>query len=52
MTVPASVPADVRPQKIEAVGRYALQIEWSDGHNTGIYPYDRLRALADDSARA
>ncbi len=47
---PASVPADVRPQKIEAVGRYALQIEWSDGHNTGIYPYERLRALADESA--
>ena len=42
---PASVPADVRPLKLESVGRYALQIQWSDGHETGIYPYRRLRAL-------
>ena len=41
----ASVPADVKPVKIENVGRYALQILWSDGHETGIYPFRRLRAL-------
>jgi len=43
---PDSVPADVRPVKIETVGRYAIQIRWSDGHETGIYPFRRLRALA------
>ena len=43
---PDTVPADVRPMKIENVGRYAIQIEWSDGHETGIYTFDRLRALA------
>ncbi len=43
---PASVPDDVRPLRIESVGRYALQIEWSDGHTSGIYPFRRLRALA------
>ncbi len=42
---PASVPADVHPLRIEAVGRYAIQIVWSDGHDTGIYPFERLRAL-------
>lgn len=42
---PASVPEDVRPVKIEPVGRYALQIHWSDGHQTGIYPFRRLREL-------
>ena len=42
---PASVPEDVRPVKIEPVGRYALQIRWSDGHETGIYPFRRLREL-------
>ena len=42
---PACVPEDVRPLKIESVGRYALQIQWSDGHDTGIYPFRRLRAL-------
>jgi DUF971 family protein len=25
------------------VGRYALQLTWSDGHSTGIYPYRFLR---------
>ena len=44
---PASVPEDVRPLKIEPVGRYAIQIEWSDGHGSGIYPFARLRELMD-----
>ena len=44
---PARVPDDVHPLRIEAVGRYALQIEWSDGHAAGIYPYRRLRELAE-----
>jgi DUF971 family protein len=43
---PASVPADVRPLNIRPVGRYAIQIEWSDGHDTGIYPFRRLRELS------
>jgi ATP-binding protein involved in chromosome partitioning len=47
---PASVPADVHPLRIERVGRYAIQIEWSDGHASGIYPFERLRALADATA--
>ncbi len=42
---PASVPEDVHPLRIEPVGRYAIQIYWSDGHDTGIYPYRRLREL-------
>jgi ATP-binding protein involved in chromosome partitioning len=42
---PARVPEDVRPVRIEPVGRYAIQIHWSDGHDTGIYPFERLRAL-------
>jgi ATP-binding protein involved in chromosome partitioning len=41
------VPIDVAPIGIESVGRYAIQINWSDGHNTGIYPFERLRELAD-----
>jgi ATP-binding protein involved in chromosome partitioning len=42
-----SVPSDVAPVGIESVGRYAIQINWSDGHNTGIYPFERLRKLSD-----
>jgi len=41
----ASVPDDIRPLKIQPVGRYALQIDWSDGHSTGIYSFRQLRAL-------
>ncbi len=43
---PNSVPADVAPVRVQPVGRYAIQIEWSDGHSTGIYPFRRLRELA------
>ena len=42
----SAVPEDVAPLKIESVGRYAIQIEWSDGHSSGIYPFRRLRELA------
>lgn len=30
---------------IEAVGGYAITIEWDDGHNFGIYNWRYLRAL-------
>ena len=49
---PASVPDDVQPRKIEGVGRYALQIAWSDGHDAGIYPFRRLRELGEQAERA
>ncbi len=39
-----NVPLDVRPKLIESVGRYALKIDWSDGHDTGFYTFDQLRA--------
>lgn len=42
-----SVPADIRPKRIESVGRYALRFVWSDGHDTGIYPFANLRKLCE-----
>lgn len=36
---------DIYPVQIGLVGRYALSVEWSDGHDTGIYSYRTLRAL-------
>jgi DUF971 family protein len=42
------VPVDVYPESIQYVGRYALQFMWSDGHSTGIYPFEFLRKLADE----
>ncbi len=42
---PGSVPPDIHPRTIEYVGRYAIQFEWSDGHSTGIFPFEYLRSL-------
>jgi len=30
---------------VEQVGHYAIRIEWSDGHNTGIYSWEHLRKI-------
>lgn len=35
---------DVTIEQIQAVGSYALQFQWSDGHYTGIYTWAYLRA--------
>lgn len=42
---PTTIPADIRPKKATPVGNYAVQIVWSDGHDTGYYGYDSLRAI-------
>ncbi len=34
---------DLYPLQIGLVGRYAVNIEWSDGHDSGIYSYPTLR---------
>ena len=31
----------------EPIGNYALRFDFSDGHRTGLYAFDYLRALAD-----
>jgi len=41
------VPEDVVPRRIEPVGRYGIQVEWSDGHSTGIYTYETLAELCE-----
>lgn len=43
---PASVPDDVSIEKMDLVGNYAVRIDWSDGHNSGLYTWLRLRELA------
>ncbi|MFH2056321.1 MAG: DUF971 domain-containing protein, partial [bacterium] len=40
------VPLDIKINRYDKVGRYALVFEFSDHHDTGIYRYDRLRAMA------
>ncbi len=43
--IESGVPQDVRPSAIHPIGRYAISIDWSDGHRTGIYAYELLRKL-------
>jgi DUF971 family protein len=39
-----SVP-EAKLLEIKPVGNYAIEFRWHDGHSTGIYSYDYLRAL-------
>ena len=50
--VPSMVPEGVYPEAIHYVGRYALRFVWSDGHSTGIYPFEYLRSLWNEGGRA
>jgi DUF971 family protein len=42
---PAGIPEDVHPLQVVAVGGYGIRVQWSDGHGTGIYTWDRLRRV-------
>src|SRR5919197_1518506 len=44
-------PEQYQLQSIELVGLYAVRPTWADGHDTGIYAFDRLRALSEEAAR-
>jgi DUF971 family protein len=39
-------PEAVRLRHLEAVGSYAIQPVWADGHATGIYSFDYLKRIA------
>lgn len=41
---PDTVPDGVSAAAIALVGSYAIRITWTDGHDTGIYTYEWLRA--------
>lgn len=41
----STVPDDIKLAKIQSVGRYAASLVFSDGHSSGIYPYDKLYKL-------
>ena len=47
---PKSVRPDVTPRTITSVGNYAIQVSWSDGHSTGIYSFEYLRAFGERGA--
>ena len=48
-SAPAGGGAALRAIEAQLVGNYAIRIQFSDGHNTGIYSWDYLRQI--DPAR-
>lgn len=44
---PESVAEDLSFSSIAIVGRYALNFNFSDGHDTGIFSFNYLRQLAE-----
>ncbi|MAG58526.1 MAG: hypothetical protein CMJ83_19735 [Planctomycetes bacterium] len=43
---------DIGLKGLEEVGSYAFRITFTDGHSDGLFTWPKLRALADESARA
>jgi DUF971 family protein len=35
----------IKPDRIDPVGLYAIRFKWNDGHETGIYSFEFLRNL-------
>jgi DUF971 family protein len=42
-----AAPAGVYAERYSMVGRYAISFAWSDGHGTGIYPYEYLLEMCE-----
>jgi len=42
---PESIPKSLKAEKAELVGNYAIAFQFSDGHSTGIFSFEKLRAL-------
>jgi ATP-binding protein involved in chromosome partitioning len=47
---PKTIRPDVTPQQIVSIGNYAVKFDWNDGHNSGIYSFNNLRALGASAA--
>ncbi|MEZ6116340.1 MAG: DUF971 domain-containing protein [Pirellulaceae bacterium] len=45
LLVVEDIPTDIHVTSMNLVGNYALKIVWSDGHDTGLYTWDRIREL-------
>lgn len=43
-------PAELKLTSAQLVGHYAIQLFWSDGHDTGIFDFKYLRAMVEPDA--
>ena len=44
--IQSSLQQELELVEVWGVGQYAVGIRWADGHGSGIYTFDHLRALA------
>ena len=47
-----AAPEGIHAERYSMVGRYAISFSWSDGHSTGIYPYEYLLEMCECEACA
>ena len=50
--LPGNSAAPLSAAGAERVGNYALRIDWSDGHGSGIYSFQYLREISPEPPRA
>ena len=48
----APIPDDIGVVRAEPTGRYAVRIEFTDGHKTGLYTWSLLKNLGDRAGKA
>ena len=41
-----TIPVDISITDMELIGKYAIKFTFSDGHDTGIFPWDQLDNLS------
>jgi ATP-binding protein involved in chromosome partitioning len=44
---PKRIPLDIKITGVNPIGRYGIAIAFTDGHNTGIYTFKRLRGICE-----
>ena len=50
MLAAETISEELTIRDLNLVGRYALNFQWSDGHETGIYSFKYLRELCEEKA--
>ena len=46
---PSSIRPDLKLVGMENIGTYAIQLAWNDGHSSGLFAWEVLRGLGDES---
>ncbi len=45
MLDPKSIRPDLKLEGMENIGTYAIQLAWNDGHSSGLFTWETLRAI-------